>query len=425
MKIDLTDLSPVKKSMVVEVDVAEVERETDQVLRRYRQQARIPGFRPGKAPLPVVRARFAREVEDDVRDRVISRSYVEAAREKGLRPLGDPVVEELNHEQGMPLRFKTTFEVLPEIHPKGYKNVEVRRRKADTSEAELERALEELRQSRARLVGEEGRAAAAGDVVLADLAGHPEGAEPFRRERMMIEVGAQDNLPAFNERLVGVKAGAELEFPIDYPPDYRLPALAGRTVRYRLKLHEVKRREVPELDDEFAKDLGDFESLTALRARLRQDLQARKEHEAEQELRRSLVDKVLLENPVVLPDVLVDQEIRHRLEEIVRGMVLQGVDPQKVDIDWKELRQRQEEPARKAVHARLILDAVARAESLSVDEQECEERIRRDARLAGESYDKLRARFKTDAGLEAVRTQLVREKSLDYLTSVANIHVGE
>jgi trigger factor len=425
MKIDLTDLSPVRKRMSVEVAVEDVERETESVLRGYRQKARIPGFRPGKAPLSVVRSHYAKEVREDVRDRIVSTSFHEAAREKGLEPLGDPALEDLSFEEGQPLTFKTVFEVLPKFELKGYRDVEVTRPPVRLTDEEVGASLEDLRKARVQLVAEEGREAVKGDVVYVDVEGVPVGGEPMQRERMPIEVGAEQNLDAFNEHLLGARAGAELEFSVDYPGDYGAQNLAGKRVDYRLSVKEVKRPELPDLDDEFAKDLGDFADLAALEARVREDLSERKKAEAEAATRQAVLEKVLIENPIVLPEVLVNEEIRRRLEGFVRNLIAQGVEPDKAKIDWNELRKQQEEPARKSVHARLILDEVGRVEKIEVEEKEIDARIREDAARLGAKPERLRAEMKKHSGREALVAQLVREKSLDYLTSVANIQYTE
>lgn len=425
MKVEVTDLSPVKKSMSIEVDPDEVRKETEKVVRGYAQKARVPGFRAGKVPLDIVRKRFAKEVDEDVKERLVSRSYHDAAHEKGLHPLGDPVLEDLTWEDGKPLSFKTTFEVMPKFEAKSYKEVEVRRPNVAVEDAEVDKALEDLRQARATLETEEGRKAVTGDVVVTDVEGRPDEGEPFNRERMMIELGGTDNLPAFNEKLEGVEAGSEPEFSVEYPKEYPAEELAGKTVGYRLKVHEVKVRRLPELDDEFAKDLGDFDDLAALRARVREDLEARKAREADGAVRQSLLDKILVENPVVLPEILVDEEIRHRLEDLVRHLMQQGMDPSKMELDWKDLRKRQEEPARKSVHARLLLDAVARAESIEVSQKEVEERLRRDAAAMGRKIEEFKKTVREHGGTELLKSQILREKSLDYLTSVANIQEEE
>jgi trigger factor len=428
MKIDLKDLSPVRKQMAVEVEADEVAREHSAALRRFASQVRLPGFRQGKAPASLVRTRFAREIEEDVRDRLLARLYREATQEKGLRPLGDPVLENLTHEEGKPFRFETTFEVLPAFTVKGYRDVEARQPRVEVTDEEVAASLAELQRSQSRLVTAE-KAAGKGDVLLADVHGTPErtpeGGEPFFRERVLIEVGSEGHLPEFDAALGGAVAGADLEVAATYPADHPAAEMAGKTVRYQIHVHEVKERQVPDLDDAFAKDVGDFPSLEALRGRMREDLEARQREAARAAVRQSVLDKVLLENPVALPEHLVNDEMRHRLEDMVRSLVLQGVDVEKIDLDWKEIGARQEEPARKTVHARLVLDAVAEAEGLSVDAEAVDARLAREAARLGETPAALRRRLQEGAGLEALKIQMLREKTLDFLTSVANIQNEE
>jgi trigger factor len=242
---------------------------------------------------------------------------------------------------------------------------------------------------------------------------------------MMIEVGSTDNMPGFNEKLEGAEAGQELEFSIDFPKEHPVEAQAGKAVQYKIKVHEVKRRELPELDDEFAKDLGEFDDLEALESRIREDLEARKKRESEMAVRQGVLDKLLLENPIVLPEVLVEDEIRQRLEEMVRRMMMQGMDPEQMNLDWQDLRKRQDEPARKAVHARLLLDSLAESENIVVEKDEMEERLKRDAEAMGENYEKFRAQLERRGGLEVLKNQMIREKSLDLMTSLANIQDEE
>ncbi len=426
MKVEVTSPSPVKRTMAIEVDAQEMERETREVLRGFAREARIPGFRPGKAPMSLVRARFGEKVVEEVRERVMTRCFHEAARENDVRPIGNPVIDDVGQQlEGEPFRFTVSFEILPEIEIKNYRGIEARRPAVAIADVDVDAALEELRQSRSQLITEEGRAASTGDVIVCDMRGAPEGGEPFERERIFLEVGSAQNPPGFNDKLEGATAGSELAFSIDYPEEFENPDLAGKSTGYEITVHEVKIRQVPELDDEFAKDLGDFEDLAALRERIREDLLARRRHEAEKELRDKILDKVLIENPVLLPEALVEDEIRHRLEEVVRRMMRQGIDPQKVELDWKKLRDQQEEPARKSVHARMVLDAIAKAESIEVERAEVNERIERDARAMGEPPEKLRQHLKKQGTMEALKTQLVREKSLDLLTAVANIQTEE
>lgn len=425
LKIDVQDLSPVKRRMTVEVPPAEVERERAEVLRGYQKKVRLPGFRPGRVPLEMIRARFAEEIEQELREHVVAHYFHAAARERGIRPVGDPQVEDLAHEEQRGLSFRTTFEVLPRIEVRSFEGIEVRRPSCAVDDAEVDQALEQLRRSRARLVVKGEGGAAPGDVLIADVEAYPAGAEPVRRERVPIEIGGGDNPPEFDARLAGARPGDDLAFGVDYPPEHRTPALAGKRVEFRLHVYELKRPETPALDDEFARDLGPFDDLAALRARARADLEARKGHEAERQVRQSLLDKLLLANPIVLPDALVEREVRQRLEDFVRGLIARGIDPERAEIDWVELRARQETPARKTVHAGLVLDALAESRQLRVDPAEVDQRIAQDATALGQTAQELRRQLVERRALDAVAHQILREKTLDYLSSVANIQSSE
>jgi len=425
MKIELNDVSAVKKNMAIEAGPEVVKTERKSVLQRYAREAKVPGFRRGKVPVSVIEARFAKEVDEDVKERLVARLYTEAVRDKGLTPLGDPALEEVVYAENEPFSFKTSFEVLPEFELTKYQGVEVRRDAVEVTEKEVDESLEEIRQAQTKLVSEEGRKAATGDVVVADVEGVPEDGEAYTREGVMLEIGGTSNLPEFNDALEGAGAGDELEFPVSYPEEYEHKPLAGKIVQYKMKIHEVKRKEVPELDDEFAKDLGECDTLADLRKRIHDSMLLRKKHEAEGKTQQAIIDKVLLENPIPLPDILVEGEIQNRMEETVRMMFSQGMDPRTMEIDWKKIRDGQEEGARKSVHARLVLDAIARLEDLEVEEPEINDRIKIEAQRIGESPEKFKRALLQEGRMEVIRSQILREKSLDFLVSVANIQGEE
>jgi trigger factor len=423
MKIELKDLTPVRKQMAVEVDPDVVAREQGAVLRRFVSQVRLPGFRPGKAPASLVRTRFAKEIEEDVRDRLLSRLYREATEEKGLRPLGDPVLEKLTHEEGQPFRFEASFEVLPSFTVQGYREVHARQPKAVVTDEEVREALEDIRRGNSRLVTAD-KAAEAADVLLADVHGTPgRGAVPSRERPHR---GRGGRAPArVRRRPPGRHRGSRPRRHGRLPGRPPGPGAGGEGGPLPDPRPRGEAEEVPALDDAFAKDLGDFETLEAPAGPGAEDLEARKVEAAQSAVRQGVLDKVLLENPIPLPEHLVNDELRHRVEDMVRSLVLQGVDVEKMDVDWKEIGARQEEPARKTVHARLVLDAIAQAEGLTVDDGEVDARLGREAERMGEGKAGLRRRLQEGGGLEALKIQMVREKTLDFLTSVANIQVEE
>jgi trigger factor len=424
MKVEVTDHNEVKKTLTVEVGPEVVEKETTEVVRYVGKQAQVPGFRKGKVPEKVVRSRFNDQIREDVQERLLGRLFREVATERGYQPIGDPKLDELKFEPGEPFRFVTTFEVLPKFEVDHYKGVSVEQMELVVDDKEIDKILDELSESRAKLTTID-EAGSTGDFLIADLHGEPEEGEPFDHERAFVEIGSTQHLPEFNQRVEGAKAGDELAFSVTFPEEYETEALRGKAIAYKLKVHEVKKKEIPVLDDEFAKDLGEFETIDALREQIRSDLMQRKLGEQEADVRQKIMDQVLQKNPIVLPEVLVNEEIRLRLEDVVRRMISQGMDPQKEDIDWEQFRKGAEEPARKTVHARMVLEAIAAVEKLVVPPKELDERIRQEAARIGEDAEVVKTRLKEGHRMEALTDQLRRERALDLLVSVANIQPQE
>ncbi len=299
----MTSPGPVRRVMAFEVGPEELAQETEAVLRRYAQKTKLPGFRQGKAPLALVRARLGKDVENEVRERIVARCFRDATRERGVEPIGEPVLDEIGPGDADGLRFRVSFEVLPQITLAGHRGVEVGRRPTAVDEAEVDRTLEELRQAHARLTPAEGRVAAVGDVLVCDLRGTPSEGEPFARERMLLEVGASQLPQAFAERLVGATGGTDLDFVVDHTAQDASSQLAGKSVRYEIHVHEVRTRDVPALDDEFARDLGEF-----VRPRGAARPGAERPRGAGGARRRPArapggARQVLLRNPIVLPEV--------------------------------------------------------------------------------------------------------------------------
>ena len=397
------------------------------MLRRYTEPGASPGVPAGKAPVDMVRKRFAKEIDDDVRERLISRLWREATSEKGLIPLGDPVLDDLKHEHGMPFQFKTTFEVLPKFEVKDYRGVEaktppVRASKTPRSTRRSSRsgsrtpATSPTRRGWRRPATSSSPTSTSSPREERDEAG-----EAAARGR-----GAGNPEPFNAEDRSARRTGAALAFEVDYPADHaerrsgreegQLPA---RRSRGEAERDAAARRRAGQGLGRIRQSRG-AQGARALRPRRRE--RPRMAHSG---VRQAILDKVLVANPVPLPDVLVEEEIQHRLEDMVREMMFHGVDPRKAELDWKQLRDRNEEPARKIVHARLVLDAIAAAEGVTVNRKDLDVRIRREAERIGEGYDELRLRLSKSGGLQALETQMVREKSLDLITSIANIQGAE
>jgi trigger factor len=429
MKTEFIDVSDTRKNLVVEIPSTVVDAEIDKVSRDYSRAARIPGFRPGKVPAKVVRQRFRDQILHDVAHGLIPRAVDEALRERGVEPVDTPDIRDVMVEEGQPLKFTATFETVPPIDPGDYASITLRRRIARVEDAAIEQALSQLRERSARYEPVEGRGIEVGDSVLLDMkrtaAATAEGAggEPQtdRHDNVTVDIGGPANPPGFDEELAGLLTGESKTFNIRYPDDYTIQELAGTTVQYDVEVKAIRKRIVPELDDEFAKDLGEFESLDALRARVRADLERDAVREVGREMRAELLRQLASRVTFDVPASLVDREIDRRVEEFVRRLIEQQIDPMRTNINWEEFRERQREAAAEAVKGALVLDEVARRETIVATDAEVEAEVERYAERSGRTAAAVRAGLEKEGGIARLYAGLRREKSMDFLLSKATI----
>ncbi len=420
-KTDFLDVSETRKSLVVEIPSAVVDAEIERITRDYGKAARIPGFRPGKVPVRLIKQRFREQILHDVAHGLIPRAVDDALRERGVEPIDTPDIRDVLVEEGKPLKFTASFDTVPPIDPGDYSTIHLRRPPVSLDDNAVGEALQRLRDRAARYEPIEDRPAEIGDTVVVDLTRQAAEGEPDRHENVSIELGASANPPGFDEELAGLSAGAEKSFTITYPLDHALTELAGTTMGYQVAVKALRRRVVPELDDEFAKDMGEFESIEALRERVRTDLHHQAEHDADRQLRGDLLKELARRVPFAVPDSLVTREIERRVEEFARRLMEQGVDPRRAPVDWDQLREAQREAAREAVAGALVLDEVARREELTVSDAELEREIGEYAARAGRTTAAVRARLEKDGGISRLYTGLRREKAVDFVLTRATI----
>ena len=433
MRAEFIDVSDTRKNLVVEIDSAVVDAEIDKVSRDYSKAARIPGFRPGKVPTKIVRQRFRDQILHDVAHGLIPRAVDEALRERGVEPVDTPDIKDVVVEEGQPLKFTASFDTVPPIDPGDYGTLQLRRAPVVVTEAAVEEALSRLRERSARYEPVEDRGVEVGDSVLMDLVrtaekaaedaadGENEENTSDRHENVTVDIGAPANPPGFDEQLAGLTAGAAKSFDVAYPAEYTIAELAGKTVRYDVTIKAIRKRVVPDADDEFAKDVGDFESLAALRQRVREDLEHEAGHEAEREVRAELMKQLAARVPFEVPQALLEREIDRRVEEFVRRLIDQQIDPMKTNINWEEFRERQKEPAAEAVRGALVLDEVSRREQIGVSNEEVEAEIGRYAERTGRTPAAVRARLEKEGGIGRLYSGLRRERTIDFLLSRATI----
>jgi trigger factor len=438
MKTEFIDLSDTQKNLVVEIPSTVVDAEIDKVARDYSRAARVPGFRPGKVPAKVVRQRFRDQILHDVAHGLIPRAVDEALRERGVEPVDTPDIRDVVVEEGQPLKFTASFETVPPIEPGDYASITLQHKSASITDSAVDEALNNLRDRAARYEPVVARGIQRGDSVVMDLvrtafpkqeepliviAGEnaPSAAEPQtdKHDDVTVEIGGTANPPGFDDQLVGLEEGREKTFDIRYPDDYAIGELAGTTVNYSVAVKAIRTRVLPELDDEFAKDLGEFENLDALRARVRADLEHEASHETERELRGALLNQLASRVTFDVPAALLDREIDRRMEDFVRRLMDQQIDPMKVNINWEEFREKQREPAVEAVRGALALDEVARREHLSVSDEEIDAEVDRYAQRSGRAAAAVRARLEKEGGIARLYSGLRREKTLEFLLSKA------
>ena len=421
MKTDYQDVSETQKRITIEIPSDVVDKEIDRVTKGYSKQARLPGFRPGKVPPSVIKQRFKDQILHDVMHALIPRAIEDSLTERGVEPVDTPNVKDVDLKEGQPLKFTAAFETLPPFDPGDLSTISLRQPSSSLEPDAVEQTLARLRDRAARLEPVEGRPAAEGDTLIADLDRTDAKGETDHHDAVPIEIGAAANPPGFDAHLIGLAPGDDRTFTVRFPDDYAVKELAGSEVTYTVKVKELRHRILPDIDDEFAKDLGEFETLDALRERIEKDLTEEAEASAKREVRNDLLKQLAQRVTFTVPQSLVDREIDRRLEEFARRLMEQGVDPRQANVDWAQFREAQRGPARDAVAGALVLDEIARRENLVVSAEDIDKEIEQYATRSGRTPAVVRAQLEKDGGMARLHAGLRREKAVDYAMSRAKM----
>jgi trigger factor len=416
------------RELVIDVPADEVTRAWSKVSGQYRKYAKIPGFRPGKVPEAVVRRRFGAEIRKEVIDSLLPERFNKGVADLGIRPVGQPQVTELTVDEGQPLHVKAVFEFIPAFSIDGYKDVTVPKPSAEVTDDEFQHELEHLRESRATIEPvEEERVLADGDWAQISYKGEiqqgepaAEGAEtaaePVSGEDTLIEIGGKDTVEAFSSALRGAKPGQELKVEVIYPADYSEAKLAGKTVAYEVTVKGIKKRILPELNDEFAKELGHYESYADLEKSVREYMANRKRRNVESETKDRLFAALNEKFAFPVPESLVQDQIDTRLERGLRALAAQGMQAEQMrKLDFGRLRAAQRDSAVAEVKANLLLDRIAGEENVTVGEEELDKELQILAIQSREPLDALKVRLTKEGGMARIREQLRREKTASIL----------
>jgi trigger factor len=422
MKVEYLEEGSSLRHLDIELPADALAEEFEKGIGRLSRTIRLPGFRKGKIPKDVIRARFRGEVLKDAVSDLVPHALGEALKERHLYPLDDPRISKLESELGKPLRFRASFEVMPEIEAKVYEGLEVEAPKTVVTDEQVEAGVEALREQHARFDPIEGRGAQDHDFVMGDLTERPQGGgKAEKHEGATIEVGSDSYHPALHEQLQGKSPGDVLRFTASFPAEHPARARAGKTYEVEFHLLELKQKVLPEADDELAKDLGEYQTLGELKAELRRRGEERARQADQQELRRRLLAKLVEANPFDAPSSLVELELDSRVESAARDLYQQGIDPNAAGIDWRKVRENERAGSAEAVRASLLLDKVAEREGLSATEEELEAEVSRYAEALEKSPAALRAQMAKDGTLDRLRGRIRREKAVDFIKQRAKL----
>jgi trigger factor len=430
MKTELREISPTRKQIDVVIEADAVREVYDRISDSYAKAANVPGFRPGHAPRAVVRTRYKDQIRSEVLRELLPNAVQSAITEHQLEALGEP---ELNLENSagldqlgqQPIAFNLNVDVLPEIRLGEYKGLEVTRRTRPVNDQDIDRVINQLRESSASLQPVEDRGAQNGDTLTANFHGkfiNEPAAEPINAEDVDVVLGGEGVVQEITDNLTGTTVDDEKTFTVNYPPDFSAKGLAGKSVEYTVKVNAVRIKELPETDDEWAQSLGDdIESIEQLREKIRADLDTQAKSEAEGRVRSNLLRRLVESHEFELPGRLVDHQTEHRFESVVRDMIGHGIDPRNPELNWEKARESLKEQASFDLRSSLLLEEIADAENIQVSSEEVDAEINTIAASSHQSPEQVRAVLTKQGGETSIASRLRNRKALDFLVANARV----
>ncbi len=418
----MSTVADCKRSLEVEIPVEEVEKARQRVAESIRQKVRLPGFRPGKAPASMIASRYESDIRQEVLDQLLPVAFRARVEKEELRVVGQPNITELHFEKGEPIRFKADFEVAPEFEIGNYHGLPVKYEEPVVGDEEVANRLDDMRERKAEYVNLDPRPIEDKDHVVVLLKSVAGLAEPIEQDST-IEVGGGDTFPSFTEALIGAQPGDTKEAEVVYPEDYGEPKLAGKTVRFSLTPKVIQKKELPALDDEFARDLGDYQTLDELRDAVRKSIFHEKQHAAQQVAKEALIDRLVEANDFPIPETYVNRQIENQLTMQLRQVTGRDVDLSKLNLDWAKVKEKQRDPALRSVKASLLLEKVSDKEGIKATRDEVDREVQRIAQQEREPIPVTRAKLDKDGTLARFASHIQTEKTLQFLFEQAQKQV--
>ncbi|MGD9075307.1 MAG: trigger factor [Desulfobacteraceae bacterium] len=425
MKTKLEEISSVKKKLEIEIEAGEVNKKIEEAYRELRKGVKLPGFRPGKVPRKILERRFGNQVIDDVTRRLVNETLPKAVEETKTIPLSMPIIENEILKLGQNFRYSAIMEVRPEFELKDYMGLEVEKELFSVADEDVEAQMEEIRKTHGQLSSvETERGIKEEDFAVIEYEGLEDGKalEGIKNSNFLVRVGSNDFHPDFEKALIGLKKGEMSEFNVDFEDDYSQPKLAGKSVKFNVKVIDIKEMNLPELNDDFAKNLGaDFQDLDDLKDKIRETLTDREEKRVDRELKMRLLKKVSDSVDFELPESLLESELNGAMESIRQNLLRSGSNMEKAGLNEEKLKEDLRPASEKRVKDMLVLGEIARGNDLDITEAELLAGFKELALSTGQDPEALRQYYEANNLRESFRQQLLEEKTLNYLVKGANI----
>ncbi len=413
-----TTATDCKRSLEIEIPIEEVERARERVTNSLKQRVRLPGFRPGKAPVSMIQSRFESEIRNEILETLLPQAFRERVQKDELKVVGTPDISDLKFESGQPIRFKAAFEIAPEFELAEYHGLPAKYEEPVVADEEVDKRIESMRESKAEYPNQDPRPIVEGDYILTHLKSIAGLAETIDQD-VQIAVGGTETLPAFNEALLGMSPDETKEIEVTYPEEYEGP-MAGKTVKFELTPKFVRKKELPVLDDEFARDLGDYQSLDELKDAVRKAIFQEKQYVAQQAAKEELIDRLVERNEFPVPEAYVDRQIENQVRMQLQNLAGEGVDPNQIKVDWAKVKEAQRDKALRNVRASLLLEKIAEKQGIGATKEEVDREVQRAARQEREAVAVTRAKLEKDGTLGRIAGHIQTEKTLQFLFDQAS-----
>ncbi len=415
MLLNYEDLTPVRKAVEVEIPADRISSEAQRVTTEFSRHAKLPGFRPGKVPVKIVRTRFAKEIQEEVMSRLLPLSFREAIADKNVEPVGDPRLQRIDpYIEGAPVKYKAEFEVKPQIELREYRGIEIDDPKIEVSDSDVESMIERLRDQASSYRVESERGLQDDDFAVVEITTSGEGVDSETRSGH-VRVGEETPLSELHDALRGKKSGESASFDKTYGDDASNENFRGKKIHHEVTLKEIRVQEKPDVTDDFAKSVGGWENVEQMREAIAGDIRRHREMEMLRSKKNQIGERLLALHEFDVPETLIDEELGKSLQNYARFLVSQGIDLDKAELDWQKIGEDFRPEAVKRVKRGLILEAIARKEGLIVSDVEVDAEIRRAANESGRDFAEVKHRLRHDDGYEALRTSLSQEKALELL----------